>query len=367
MLPSTVKLPACRMARICWLDTDRSSCILRKSTGLKYQLFKNTISSTSRIALALRVSKTVREASPSETSPENCRTPPEEMNSSPDSKREVNSSEIHKERLPVNWKNTIFHDLGFDNKLYAESGGTRCRQHVNPLKRELQIPAEAPKWNEIYEKPDRPLILDIGSGYGRFLLAMAKSFPNANCLGLEIRKPAVDRANRWAKHLDLQGRTNFLLANATVSLTNMLDSEENPYSGALDLVTIQFPDPHFKKRHKKRRIVQPQLVKALTALMPKGGKVFLQSDVLDVAEDMRDQFERYGGDHFELSSEHAKTNVFYESSILEDGAQEEGNSWSSTWAKFGWLKDNPLPIPTERETLVVSQNLPVYRVLLNKL
>lgn len=52
---------------------------------------------------------------------------------------------------------------------------------------------------------------------------------------------------------------------------------------------VQYPDPHFKKRHHKRRIVQAELVETLAALLPTGATVFLQSDVLEVAEAMRDQ------------------------------------------------------------------------------
>ena len=39
---------------------------------------------------------------------------------------------------------------------------------------------------------------------------------------------------------------------------------------------LQFPDPHFKARHKKRRVVQPQLVRAITARMPPGGELLFE-------------------------------------------------------------------------------------------
>eukprot|EP00976_Prorocentrum_cordatum_P097683 1191088-Prorocentrum_minimum.AAC.1 len=58
-------------------------------------------------------------------------------------------------------------------------------------------------------------------------------------------------------------------------------------------VSIQFPDPHFKKRHHKRRIVQPGLVDAVADVLSPGRKVFLQSDVREVAVAMREQFEKY--------------------------------------------------------------------------
>ena len=46
--------------------------------------------------------------------------------------------------------------------------------------------------------------------------------------------------------------------------------------------TPQFPDPHFKRKHRKRRVVQAQLVAALAALMRPGGRILLQSDVEEV-------------------------------------------------------------------------------------
>lgn len=47
-------------------------------------------------------------------------------------------------------------------------------------------------------------------------------------------------------------------------------------------VCVQFPDPHWKLRNRKRRIVQPQLVAAVAHLIAPGGQVFLQSDVQEV-------------------------------------------------------------------------------------
>lgn len=266
----------------------------------------------------------------------------------------------HWDQLPQNH----YTELGIDKSLYEKAGGARFRQHVNPLKRELQVPAEPLDWSSTFADPSLPLILDVGCGYGRFLLAFVNNMPGYNALGLEIREPVVDRANRWANTLELQRRVRFVLANATISLEHMLCS----FPGPLSLVTIQFPDPHFKRRHHKRRVVQPQLVSAIKALVPQGGKVFLQSDVLEVAEDMRDHFEKEAGDEFELSELHYTPEaVFHQASELEEG--NEGKiveKFDSKWAKAGWLVENPLPVPTERELHVLNQSLPVYRIMLVK-
>lgn len=62
----------------------------------------------------------------------------------------------------------------------------------------------------------------------------------------------------------------YVFANATISLGPMLSS----YPGPLQLVFAQFPDPHFKKRHHKRRIFQPQLVQAVTEALVPGGEAW---------------------------------------------------------------------------------------------
>ena len=50
---------------------------------------------------------------------------------------------------------------------------------------------------------------------------------------------------------------------------------------------VQFPDPWFKVRHRKRRVMQPALATVLAENLVPGGELWLQSDVLDVAEEMR--------------------------------------------------------------------------------
>ena len=74
------------------------------------------------------------------------------------------------------------------NYLCAQVEGVRCRQHVNPLKKELQVPLPPPDWSSVYDDPARPLVVDVGCGSGRFLLALSQRFRRHNCLGLDIRQ-----------------------------------------------------------------------------------------------------------------------------------------------------------------------------------
>lgn len=224
----------------------------------------------------------------------------------------------------------------------------RIRQHINPLKKELQVPLPPLDWGATFTNPALPLLLDVGCGSGRFALAVAAG-PTArvNVLGLEIRDKLVDRARAWAAARDLSGRAAFEVANATVSLpAGTLAS----YPGLLTTVCVQFPDPHFKERHRKRRVVQPGMAAAAAAALAPGGHVFLQSDVLEVAESMRSVFEAAGGGVLSPAPEHGNA---------------PAGGWRS-WADAGWLAVNPVGVPTEREVHTLAQDLPVYRCLLVK-
>ncbi|MFM7409135.1 MAG: tRNA (guanosine(46)-N7)-methyltransferase TrmB [Cuspidothrix sp.] len=206
----------------------------------------------------------------------------------------------------------------------------RVRQHVNPLARKFQTPTASPEWGKIYTQPNLPLHLDIGCARGRFVLQMAQIEANWNFLGLEIREPLVVEAN---KIRDEMGLTNlhYVFANVNNSLVSLLSSLP---LGSLQKVTIQFPDPWFKTRHAKRRVVQPQLVTELANYLTVGGVVFLQSDIEFVAMEMCDRF--------------------YEHPSFE---------------KLGtttWLDQNPLPVPTERELATQKKGEPVYRAIFRK-
>ncbi|MEL7144045.1 MAG: tRNA (guanosine(46)-N7)-methyltransferase TrmB, partial [Cyanobacteria bacterium J06573_11] len=149
----------------------------------------------------------------------------------------------------------------------------RVRQHVNPLSNKYSTPATAPEWHQVFENPQLPLHLDIGCAKGDFVRAMAHAVPDWNFLGLEIRAPLVERS-LMKRDRDQQKNLHFVFCNANNSLRPLLVN----YPAKLERVSIQFPDPWFKKRHQKRRVVQPELVTVLADLMADGGMVWLQSD-----------------------------------------------------------------------------------------
>ena len=206
----------------------------------------------------------------------------------------------------------------------------RVREHVNPLSQKYQVPVVPPVWEQVYANPAQPLHVDIGCGRGKFPLGIAQGQPTWNVLGLEIREPLVDQANTWVAAHQLTN-LHYLFCNANNSLRPLLTTLP---AGVLHRVTVQFPDPWFKRRHWKRRVVQPEMVAEWAEFLVSGGVVFLQSDIEEVAAEMRDRV----ADHPTFQAE----------------------------PSLAWLGENPMPLPTERETSTRSRGEAVYRVMFRR-
>lgn len=200
----------------------------------------------------------------------------------------------------------------------------RVREHVNPLGKKYQEPIPAPNWQEIYPV-SQPLSLDIGCGKGEYILKMAQLKPDWNWLGVEIRKPLVERAIAIQKDLELKN-LHYLFGNVNISLQQLLPPN------SLSQVSIQFPDPWFKRRQHKRRTVQPQLVTDLARILIPNAQVLLQSDIEMVAKEML----RY----FEADSRFINL---------------------AGMGKFADLNCYPEHIPTDREEWTIARNGCIYR------
>ncbi|GMH95868.1 hypothetical protein TrST_g6298 [Triparma strigata] len=212
---------------------------------------------------------------------------------------------------------------------------SRFRQHVNPLASRYQQPrVPSPSVDTSWltsnlSSPSNPYHLDIGCAKGTFCLSMSPLNPSVNYLGLEIRDPvveyALDRRNR--RKLD---NCHFVSCNANVDLERVLEGM-NAVGGLLKTVTIQFPDPHFKEKHKKRRVVVPELVRLIGESMEKEeGVVYLASDVKEVLDEMREEFNNCD--------------------MFEDTVEGDG-----------YLEENVNEVPTERELSVLKDDKPVWR------
>jgi tRNA (guanine-N7-)-methyltransferase len=195
------------------------------------------------------------------------------------------------------------------------------------------------------------LHLDIGCGKGGFLLDMAVSdvAKSYNYLGLEIRPLVASYARERVILHDVAGHLDYLGCNANVDLRRILsryhqqqesdDATDSPPRQLLQRVSIQFPDPHYKSKRAKRRVVTRELVNTLAASMPTDGTgiIFLQSDVQSMLDDMRFRFR--------------ESPVYFKDS-LEDMTE--------------YVPDNMMGVATEREVSVLKQGLPVYRCVFTR-
>jgi len=204
----------------------------------------------------------------------------------------------------------------------------------NPLKRSSQQPLRLPDdWLDANFADTRlPLHLDIGADRGRFCLGMAAREPGTNFLGLEIRERPVREAQEALAAAPTLRNCAFLHANANCHLGQLL-----PHLAGAHITTISlnFPDPWTKKKHHKRRVLQPEFMPVLARALAPGGRFVVQTDVLELAEDMRGVARGAAG--FADAVPH-----------MEDWMQGE--------AVF--------PVMTEWQTVRAKQGCPVYRFVM---
>ncbi|MDI3260800.1 MAG: tRNA (guanosine(46)-N7)-methyltransferase TrmB [Sinobacteraceae bacterium] len=125
-----------------------------------------------------------------------------------------------------------------------------------------------------------PLVLEIGFGNGETLVARAKAEPDKNFLGVEVHRPGVGRLLLSAEALGLENLRTVCHDAAEVLRAALPEA-------SLDEVLIYFPDPWPKKRHHKRRLIQPEFARLLASRLKPDGVLRLATDWADYAEHMR--------------------------------------------------------------------------------
>lgn len=121
-----------------------------------------------------------------------------------------------------------------------------------------------------------PRRLEIGFGMGESLLAMAAADPRTDFLGIEVYRPGVGHLLRELQARDA-GNVRVISADAVEVLTNMIPP------AALDAVYLFFPDPWPKKRHHKRRLMNPGFAALAAGRLKPGGVLHMATDWEDYA------------------------------------------------------------------------------------
>ena len=121
--------------------------------------------------------------------------------------------------------------------------------------------------------------LEIGFGNGESLVALAQAHPDEDFLGIEVHRPGVGHLMLRAESLEL-GNIRVACRDAVEMLSRQLPD------ASLAAVLLYFPDPWPKKRHHKRRIVQPAFVAQVARKLEPGGRFRLATDWQHYAEQM---------------------------------------------------------------------------------
>jgi len=116
-----------------------------------------------------------------------------------------------------------------------------------------------------------PRSLEIGFGNGEHLAALAAAHPERDYFGIEVHRPGVGHLLMLAQTRDLRN-----LRVSDHDAVEVLRDQVPPAS--LDEVLVLFPDPWHKKRHHKRRLIQPPFVELIASRLATGGLFKLATD-----------------------------------------------------------------------------------------
>lgn len=133
-----------------------------------------------------------------------------------------------------------------------------------------------PQWDAVFGRV-APRFLEIGFGMGGATAEIARAHPGNDYLGIEVHRPGV---GNLLKLIAQDGLTNLrIMSHDAVDVVNEMIAPDS-----LDGILIFFPDPWHKKRHHKRRLIQPEFVRMLVTRLKPGGTIHCATDWENYAE-----------------------------------------------------------------------------------
>ena len=151
----------------------------------------------------------------------------------------------------------------------------RIRQHVNPLKSDLLEIAGVPR---VAPAPGQALEVELGCAEAHFLIDRAAAQPETLLVGVEIRRELVEAVNLDGARRGF-GNLRAVFANISVDLPRLFAE------GSVRRFFLNFPDPWFKSRQHKRRVISPGLIAELARALEPGGELYVMTDIFALALD----------------------------------------------------------------------------------
>jgi tRNA (guanine-N7-)-methyltransferase len=148
----------------------------------------------------------------------------------------------------------------------------RIRQHVNPLKSDLLEIADVPR---VAPAAGQALDVELGCAEAHFLLDLARADRATLFVGIEIRRELVTFTNRELARAGLEN-VRLVFANMSVDMRRLFAA------GSVRRFFLNFPDPWFKTRQHKRRVIGPELMSEIHRALAPAGELFVQTDIFDL-------------------------------------------------------------------------------------
>lgn len=160
----------------------------------------------------------------------------------------------------------------------------RQRAHANPFSEhclDTPLNPEQIVWKKVFPDSQKKVtMVDVGCGYGGLLFELSKLFKEENSLGMEIRTKVSDYVQ---KKIDSLRESTGKYKNIYVIRTNVMKHLFNFFEkGQLTRMFFLYPDPHFKKKKHKARIINQVFLTQYAYLLKKGGYLYTATDVKEL-------------------------------------------------------------------------------------
>ena len=198
----------------------------------------------------------------------------------------------------------------------------RIRQHVNPLKSDL---LDIVGVERVAAVPGQALEVELGAAEAHFLIDRARTDATTAFVGVEIRRELVEAVNA-ACAADGPANVRSVFANMSVDMGRLFAD------GSVRRFFLNFPDPFFKRRQHKRRVIGPGLTAEIGRALAPGGELFVQTDIFALALDAMAALE------------------------ADDGFLNTAGAWT-------FLRANPYDAKSRRERQCETDDVRVWRLL----
>lgn len=176
----------------------------------------------------------------------------------------------------------------------------------------------SPDW---LEKGHTPLCLDIGAGMGRFLMGMAETYPERRFIGIDPDYQCIKKNLQKCKNRE---KRDVKIEHVRLFYGSVYHFFPHLKKESVSIAYVNYPDPWFKRRHLKRRLVKEELFNTLHPLLKPGAEVFVQTDIDDYAHFIDEELKKVKG--FDIQYEAISLFKDFPTTLYQEKAEKKDHS-----------------------------------------